>query len=150
MSDSSDAAQRLKQRLAVALEPLDLAGHLVAHPQCRVGFLFRLLRETLDMGDCFLDAFRFLQPLTQPIDLHVHRPHHLIQTIGLDDGTVECLLLSLERVGLLRDVLGECIELRESVFGGRGELMDAKQRFQFLLGVDHRSGRGSSVLPGGQ
>ena len=84
-----------------------------------------------------------LHALVQLADLHVHRPDHLVHAVGLHDGVLDRLLLRVERLGLVRDVLGERVERGQPLFGALAQFVETRQRPQLVLDfLDRRQRRG--------
>ena len=101
--------------------------------------------DSFSMRPIVSSAFRrLLHALVQLADLHVHRPDHLVHAVGLDDGVLDGLLLAFERLGFVRDVLGERVERREPLFGALAQLVEPRQRSELVLDLldrRHRRGR---------
>ena len=67
-------------------------------------------------------------PFVQLADLDVHRPDHLVDAVGLHDGMFDGLLLAFERLGLVRDVLGERVQRRQPLLGALAQLVEPRER----------------------
>ena len=76
-----------------------------------------------------------LAAFVQLRDLHVHRPHHLVEAIGFDDGAFDGVFLGLEGLGLLRDVFGKRVQRGEPLLGVLAEFLQLDERAQLLLDV---------------
>jgi hypothetical protein len=139
-------AKRLEQRRRVALHLRSLALHFVIELGGGVHPLRRVRREPVDADDRFLGFRRLLHPLVELADLDVHRPDHLVDAIGFDDGTLHRLLLAFERFGLARDVLGEDVQPCEPLFSALAQLVELRERHELLLDVLHRRHCGRRVL----
>ena len=105
-----------------------------------------VLRELLDPADRLFGLRGLLHALVQLRDLHVHRPHHLVDAVGLDDGVLDRLLLAFERLRLVRHVFGEGIERRQPLLGALAELVELRERAELLFHVLNRRHRRVRVL----
>ncbi len=138
----------LGQHAAFLVEPGELARELLARRGGRRQFGMRLFGQLLHARHGVFGPRHLLAALVELGDLHVHRPHHLVEAVGLDDGALDGVLLGLERLGLLRDVLGEGVERGETLFGVLAELLELHQRPELLLDFLHRLGRRRRIFPG--
>ena len=136
----------LRQRAAVLVEPGEVAAEFFAgggrRRQLRGGFL----RQLLHARDGVFGARDLLAAFVQLADLHVHRPDHLVEAIGFDDGALDGVLLRLEGLGLLRDVFGERVQRGEALFGVLAELLQLHQRAELLLDFLDRFGRRGRII----
>ena len=60
---------------------------------------FRRVRgELLEPRQGLFGCRRLLHPFVQLADLHLHRPHHLVHSVGLNEGVLDRELLALDRL----------------------------------------------------
>ena len=123
-----------------------LARELVLRLRGRIELARGLGRELLHAREVLFGARDLLVAFVQLRDLRVHRPHQLVQAVGFDDGVVDRVLLALERLGLVRDVLGQRVERREPLLGVLAELVQLRERAHALFDVLHRFHRGAAVF----
>ena len=84
-----------------------------------------------------------LHSFVQLADLHLHRPHHLVHPVGLNERVLDLELLVLDRFGLERDALGEGIERHQTLFCVLTQLLELRERSELLfhdLDCRHRGG----------
>ncbi len=142
------AADQIQERrcffLQLAGVAFDFLTKLRGVLELRVGLVGDLLgaRERVVGARDLLDAF------VQLADLDVHRPDHLVDAVGLDHGVLDRVLLALERLGFVRDVFGQRIQRRETLFGALAQLVKTRQRAELVLDLFHRRHRGGRVLAG--
>ena len=117
---------------------IELGGGV--HPLRGVG------RQLVDADDRFLGFRGLLHPLVELADLDVHGPDHLVDAVGFDDGALDGLLLAFERLGLARDMLGKGVQSREPLFGALAQLVELRERHEFLFDVLDGRHRGRRVL----
>ena len=98
-------AHRFEERRGVFLQLRGLALHVVVQLRRRVHALIRVLGQLLDPADRLLGLRHLLHAFIELRNLRVHRPHHLADAVGLDDGVFDGLLLALDGLGLAADVL---------------------------------------------
>ena len=70
----------------------------------------RLGRKLFHAGEIVLGVRELLVTFVQLRNLGLHRPHHLVEAVGLDDGVIDGVFLAFERLRLVGDVLRERIE----------------------------------------
>ena len=134
--------ERLEQRGRIALQLRRLALDFLVQIRRGVHPLRGVGRELVDAADGLFGFRRLLHPFVQLGDLHVHRPDHLVDAIGLHHGVLDRLLLAFERLRLARDVLGECVQSGEALFGAPAQLVQLRERHELLLDLlDGRHGR---------
>ena len=135
-------ADEVGQRRAVLFELAEIPRERVARLCPQVPLRRHFARELLDAIDQLLGPRRLARSLVQLVDLDLHRPDHLVQPVGLDDGVLDGVLLVVERLDLLRDVLGERVERRHPLLGRLAHLLELGERAEALLDVlDHLDGR---------
>ena len=128
-----DPRRLVHQRAAVLFEPARFTRQVVARLRDRFDRGIGLLHHGLDSADRLLAAPRVFQAFVQPVDLDVHVPDHLVETVGFDDRALDRMLLALERLGLLGDMLGERVEAGEFLLRRLAQLLELHQRAEFLL-----------------
>ena len=139
-------ANRIVQRVPILLDARNLARELVLRLGGRVELADGFARQLLHAREVLFGARDLLVAFVQLGNLRVHRPDELVQSIGFDDGMVDCVLLALERFGLVRDVLGQRVERREALFGVLAELVQLCERAHALFDVLHRFHRRAAVF----
>ena len=140
-------AEVLGEHAAFLVEPRVLARELLARRRGRRQLGMRFFGQLLHARHRVFRARHLLAALVELGDLHVHRPHHFVEAVGLDDGALDGVLLGLERLGLLRDVFGQGVERRETLFRVLAELLELHQRPELLLDFLHRLGRRRRIFP---
>jgi hypothetical protein len=139
-------ANRLGERRRVLLHPPDLAGELVLGLRRGVELPGRVLGQVLDPRQHLLGPGDLLVAFRELLDLHVHRPHQLVEPVGLDHGVFDGVLLAVERLGLVRHVLGQRVERRQALLGALGQLLQGRERAQLLLDLLDRLHRRAAAL----
>ena len=118
------AAHRVEQRAGFFLQ-LAMRSRLVffaawSRFELRGGFG----RQLLGARERVVGARDLLHAFVQLAICDVHRPDHLVDAVGLHDGVLDRLLLALERLGFVRDVLGQRVERRQPLFGALAQLVE--------------------------
>lgn len=129
--------QVLRQRQALRFEPRRFAQERLARRVARGQFLRRGLRQLLHASQRFFGALHLLVAGGQLGDLRIHGPHHLVQAGGLDDRVLDRVLLGLERLGLVRHVLGERVERRQPLLGAHAQFLQLRERLELGLHLTH-------------
>ena len=81
--------------------------------------------------------------LVQLADLDLHRPHHLVHPVGLNEGVFDGWCLAFDHFGLERDALGKGIERYQALFRVLTEFLELRQGAELLLDIldcGHRDG----------
>ena len=103
----------------------------------------RVRRELLEPRKGLVGRRRMLHPFVQLADLHVHRPHHLVHSVGLNEGVLDRELLALDHFGLERDALGEGVERHQTLFRVLTQLLELREWSELLFHLlDCRHGGG--------
>jgi hypothetical protein len=102
--------QIFRQAAAFLVETRELAVPLFARGGGGRKLRRRFLGQLLHARHGLFGARHVLVAFVQLGNLHIHRPHHLVEAVGLDHGAFDGVFLGFEGLGLLRDVFGERIQ----------------------------------------
>src|SRR5205814_450803 len=139
-------ADRLEEDVGVLLQLRRLVVGFLPHPRRRLELRVGLGRELFGARQRVVGARHLLHAFVQLRDLDVHRPDHLVDAIRLHDRVLDGLLLAVERLRLVRDVLGERVERREPLLGVLAQLVQPRERTELRLDFLHRRHRGGRVF----
>ena len=138
--------QVVREPAAFLVEARELTAEFLAHGRGRRQLRGGLLRQFLHPRHGVFGARHVLAAFVELGNLHVHRPHHLVEAVGLDHGAFDGVLLGLEGLGLLRDVFGEGVQRREALLGVLAELLQLHQRSELLLDLLDRFHRRRGIV----